>query len=71
MIFNGDFERAAGLTAVDAPASQDRAISDRHEIAVGQHPDDLLVTKTTAELAGAAGVDGEAEAFDDEGEAGF
>src|SRR6185437_9152678 len=49
-----DLERPARLSAIDTPAGQDRAIGDRHEIAIGQHPDDLLVPEPAAELAGTA-----------------
>ena len=64
-------ERTSGLPAVDPPAGQDRTVRDRHEVAVGEHPDDLLVAKAAAELPGPARVGRQPESLDDEREPGL
>src|SRR5918993_2754190 len=44
-----DLERRAGPAAPHAPAREDRAVGDRHEVGVPQHPDVLLVAQPAAE----------------------
>ena len=64
MTWNG----RAGLAALDAPAGEDRAVGDGHEVGVLEHPDVLLVAEAAAVAPGAAGVDGQPEPLDDERE---
>src|SRR5690606_33618180 len=62
-------ERRTGLAALDAPAGEDRAVRDGHEVRVLEHAQVLLVAQSAAVAPGATAVDGEPEALDDEREA--
>ena len=57
-------ERPPRAPAGDPPAGQDRAVGDRHERRVAEHPDVLLVAEPASIAARAAGVDGQPEPLD-------
>src|SRR5205085_11056093 len=64
-------ERPSGPAAPDSPAREDRAVRDRHEVRVLEHPEVLLVAEAPAVLARSARVDGQRQLLDHEREAGL